>query len=96
MTDKLILELYTRPTCSDCQQAKEFLALNQIPYVDKDVSKDLKLEDDLKTISGTRIVPSFVFYKKNIWGKKKIHKNIIGFEPNKKEIMELLNVEAVQ
>ncbi|MFT4413019.1 glutaredoxin family protein [Fredinandcohnia humi] len=92
MSKDLILELYTRPTCSDCQEAKKFLASKGISYIDKDVSKDESLELEMKQISGTRIVPSFAFYKKGLFGNKKIVKNIIGFEINKQEIKQLLNV----
>jgi len=71
MRSKLELELYTRPTFSDCQDAKKYLTSNSIHYVDKDVSKNLSLENDLKKISGTRIVPIFTFYKKGVFKKRK-------------------------
>ena len=47
MEDKLELELYTRPTCSDCQDAKQYLISNQNDYNDKDVSKNLSLEEEM-------------------------------------------------
>lgn len=90
MEDKLELELYTRPTCSDCQDAKKYLTSNRIHYADKDVGKNLRLEEDLKKISGTRIVPMFAFYKKGLFGKRKLVKYFIGFENNKDEIISLL------
>lgn len=86
----LELELYTRPTCSDCQEAKKYLSSNNIHYADKDVSKDMSLEEDLKEISGTRIVPMLAFYKKGLFGKRKLVKHFIGFENNKDEIMNML------
>jgi len=91
--DKLELELYTRPTCSDCQDAKKYLTSNRVHYADKDVSKNLSLEEDLKKISGTRIVPMFAFYKKGLFGKRKLVKHFIGFENNKEEIISLLNIK---
>lgn len=90
MEDKLELELYTRPTCSDCQDAKKYLTSNRIHFADKDVSKDLSLEKEMKKISGNRIVPMFVFYKKGLFGKRKLIKHFIGFENNKNEIMNML------
>ncbi|MCS0824876.1 glutaredoxin family protein [Cytobacillus firmus] len=71
MEDKLELELYTRPTCSDCQDAKKYLASNASRYINKDVSKNPSLKSKLKKISGTRIVPMFAFYKKEIFVNKK-------------------------
>ena len=85
------LELYTRPTCSDCQDAKKYLTSNSVHYVDKDVSKNLHLEDDLKKISGSRVVPLLAFYKKGLFGKKKLVKHFVGFENNKDEIVRMLN-----
>jgi len=73
------LELYTRPTCSDCQESKRYLNSQEISYSHKDVSQ-----------SGNRIVPLFVFYKKNFWGKKKLFKYYVGFENNKKDILNIL------
>ena len=90
MEDKFELELYTRPTCSDCQDAKKYLKSKRIHYADKDVSKNLSLEEDLKEISGNRIVPMFAFYKKGLVGKRKLVKYFIGFENNKNEIVSIL------
>ncbi|MBD1223625.1 glutaredoxin family protein [Virgibacillus halodenitrificans] len=90
MEDKLELELYTRPTCSDCQDAKKYLTGNNIHYMDKDVSKNLSLEEDLKKISGSRIVPLFAFYKKGLFGKRKLVNHFVGFENNKDEILSML------
>lgn len=91
MANSLELDLYTRPTCSDCQDAKQYLGANGINYKNKDVGKDLNLEEELKKISGTRIVPLFAFYKKGLFGKRKLVKHFIGFENNKAEIIRLLN-----
>lgn len=84
------LELYTRPICSDCQESKKYLSSNRIDYEHKDVSQNIDLEKDMKKISGNRIVPLFAFYKKNFWGKKKLFKYYVGFENNKKDILNIL------
>ena len=90
MSNNLTLELYTRPTCSDCQAAKDYLNERNIDYVHKDVGEEERFETELKEVSGSRIVPSFAFYKKGLFGKKKLEKNFIGFENNKEEIKKLL------
>jgi glutaredoxin len=87
------LELYTRPTCSDCQESKRYLNSQEISYSHKDVSQNLDLEEEMKKkISGNRIVPSlFVFIKKIFWGKKKkLFKYYVGFENTKKDILNIL------
>ncbi|WP_044338263.1 glutaredoxin family protein [Rossellomorea aquimaris] len=90
MSNNLILELYTRPTCSDCQAAKEYLSGHNIDYVHKNVGEEERFEKDLREVSGTRVVPSFAFYKRGLFGKKKLVKNFIGFENNKEEIKKWL------
>lgn len=87
--DKFELELYTRPMCSDCQDAKKYLASNRIHYLDKDVSENSALEKDMNRISGNRIVPMFAFYKNGFLGKRKLIKYFIGFENNKDEIINM-------
>lgn len=89
---KVQLELYTRPTCSDCQAAKEFLSKNNIPYIDYDLSKQPTKEEELIKISGTRIVPTFVFKDKSLLGIMSKPKVMIGFEQNFNEITNLLHV----
>jgi glutaredoxin len=85
------LELYTRPTCSDCQESKRYLNSQEISYSHKDVSQNLDLEEEKKKkISGNRIVPLFVFYKKIFGVKKKLFKYYVGFENNKKDILNIL------
>jgi len=90
MKEKLELELYTRPTCSDCQDAKKYLSSNNINYVNKDVAGNRSLEKDMKKITGNRIVPMFAFYKKGLLGKRKLVTHFIGYENNKKEIINML------
>ncbi|WP_064092988.1 glutaredoxin family protein [Rossellomorea aquimaris] len=93
MSNDLTLELYTRPTCSDCQAAKEYLSGKNFSYVHKNVGEHEKFEKELKEVSGSRIVPSFAIYKKGLFGKKKLVKNYIGFENNKEEIKEWLGLK---
>ena len=91
MSNNLTLELYTRPTCSDCQAAKEYLSGKNIDYVHKNAEED-GVEKELIEVTGSRIVPSFVFYKKGLFGKKQITKNLIGFENNKEELKSWLGL----
>ncbi|SEQ44980.1 glutaredoxin 3 [Virgibacillus subterraneus] len=90
MKKNLDLVLYTRPICSDCQDAKEYLASENIEYQHKNVGENPEFEEEMKEISGNRIVPLFAFYKKGVFGKRKLVKNLIGFDNNKEEIKSLL------
>ncbi len=85
-------ELYTRPTCSDCQEAKAFLAEKEITYIGHDLSEEPEKEQELIMISGSRVVPAFVFHQKSVLGFKRKPKVLIGFEQNEKEIKELLGL----
>ncbi|OAT82031.1 NrdH-redoxin [Bacillus sp. MKU004] len=93
MNQELMIELYTRPTCSDCQAAKEYLSEQHIEYNHKDVGADESLEAEMKETFDSRIVPAFAFYKKGLLGKKKLVKSLIGFEQNREEIEELLGMK---
>ncbi|RAZ69670.1 glutaredoxin family protein [Planococcus maitriensis] len=90
MDKKLELVLYTRPTCSDCSDAKAYLAEHGIPYEHKNVEEKPELEEEMKKISGAKIVPVFAFYKKGLFGKKLAHQ-FIGFERNRDEILGLVH-----
>ncbi|MBB4823426.1 glutaredoxin 3 [Sporosarcina luteola] len=84
-------ELYTRPTCSDCQDAKAFLEKHHIPYINYDLSTDPEREEELIKLSGSRIVPAFVFRKRSLFGFKSKPEVFIGFERNREEIKKRLN-----
>lgn len=85
-------ELYTRPTCSDCQEAKAFLAEHNIPYVGYDLSIEPEKEKELIKVSGSRVVPAFVFKEKSFLGLRRKPKVLIGFESNKEEIKKILEM----
>ena len=57
------LELYTRPTCSDCQESKRYLNSQEISYSHKDVSQNLDLEEEMKKYQATELF-LICFYKK--------------------------------
>ncbi|WP_342514738.1 glutaredoxin family protein [Sporosarcina sp. FSL K6-1522] len=91
MMKNMHLELYTRPTCSDCQDAKAYLAKHNILYIDHDLSKEPEKERTLIKLSGARMVPTFVFKDKSLCGWMSKPKVLIGFEMNYEEIVEMLN-----
>lgn len=84
------LEVFTRPTCSDCQDAKAFLSDNQINYIEQDVSEDPEKEQRLVRLTGSRMVPTFVFREQSLLGKIKKPKVLVGYEANKELIHDLL------
>lgn len=84
------VEVFTRPTCSDCQEAKSYLTDQQIIYTEHDVSKYPDKEQRLIQLTGARMVPAFVFQEKSLFGKFKKPKVLVGYEANKKLIHDLL------
>ncbi|MBY7142002.1 glutaredoxin family protein [Virgibacillus sp. NKC19-3] len=87
------LEIYTRPTCSDCQDLKKFLQAQRIPHKEYDLTKQPSKEKDLIKITGSRIVPGLVFSQDSLLGLVRKPKSMIGFERNKDEIKKLLHVK---
>lgn len=80
------LVLYTRPLCGDCQQAKAYLNDLNIAYEQKNVEDNQQVEAELVTITGSKIVPAFVFYKKGLFGNSKVVQSFTGFDANKEAI----------
>lgn len=93
MKNGIEFDLYTRTICSDCQDAKAYLKANNISYTSKDVGEHPEFEEEMKQISGNRIVPLFAFYKKGFLGRKKLVNHFIGFDNNKEEILEILKIK---
>ncbi|TFD94506.1 glutaredoxin family protein [Jeotgalibacillus sp. R-1-5s-1] len=83
------LTLYTRPTCSDCQQAKKYLKEESIPYTEIDLSNQPDKEGELRAVTGTGIVPAFVFSKQLFFGIKVKRDVYIGFERNEAAVRKL-------
>jgi len=51
------LKVYTTPTCPWCKEAKAFLQAKGVAFQEVDVSKDRKLVEELRKISGQLGVP---------------------------------------
>lgn len=75
MDKNIQLELYTRPTCSDCQESKRYLNSQEISYSHKDVSQNLDLEEEMKKYQATELFP-YLFFIKKFFGVKKSCLNI--------------------
>ena len=74
---------------TDCQEAKEFLSQTNIPYEEINVQGAPDKEKEMKDLTGTIIVPAFIFsYTKLMFLKQK--KVLIGFENNRSEIEKLV------
>lgn len=51
------IQIYSTPTCGFCKQAKEFLAENNVPFVDYNVAADAEKRNELVEKSGQMGVP---------------------------------------
>jgi glutaredoxin 3 len=63
-------------------------------YIEYDLTKQPSKEEDLVKITGTRIVPTFVFKNKSMLGLTRKPKVLIGFEQNIDEIRKILNIKT--
>lgn len=84
------IEIFTRPTWTDCQALKEFLSENKIVYKENDLSKHPDREEDLIKLTGNRIVPGIVIKELAFLGLWKKQKIFIGFEINQNEIKQMI------
>ncbi|MFS0559439.1 glutaredoxin family protein [Terribacillus sp. 179-K 1B1 HS] len=85
------LTLYTHPWCSDCKDSKEALNKAGIPYTEYNLSEEPEKEAELKKLTGSRVVPGWVFRKNSLLGKMQKPKVYTGYEQNRTEIDALLS-----
>lgn len=73
--------IYSTPTCTYCNQAKEFFKANNIQYTEYNVASDLQKRKEMVEVTGQLGVPVI-----SIDGK-----HIVGFQ--KEHIAELLGIK---
>src|SRR3990167_2565379 len=52
--------LYSVPKCSSCDAARAYLQKRKVPFAEKNVEKDVKLQEELKTKAGGLSVPTIL------------------------------------
>ena len=62
------LTLYVVPDCDSCKQVEEFLQIRGISVTEKNVDKDIDLQNELKKVAGDLRVPALVVKDKAIVG----------------------------
>lgn len=77
------LVIYTQPNCSYCHEVKEFLNKNNIPFEEKDITKDRAAWDELVNKYKARATPLVVYGDKTL----------LGFNPD--ELRKLLGKELM-
>ena len=65
---KLNITLYTIPECTTCEEVVIYLKSRDVPYNEKDVSKDVKLQKELTDLTGKLTVPVTVIGEDIITG----------------------------
>jgi glutaredoxin len=65
---KLNVVLYTIPDCETCENVAIYLKSRDIPFSEKDVSKDPKIQQELTKISGKLSVPVTVIGEEVVSG----------------------------
>ena len=65
---KLNVVLYTIPDCETCENVAIYLKSRDIPFSEKDVSKDPKIQQELTKLSGKLSVPVTVIREEVVSG----------------------------
>ena len=61
---KVPVILYSAPKCASCDLARIYLDKRKVPYTEKNVESDIKLQQELKQKTGTVSVPTIVIGEK--------------------------------
>ena len=56
----MTLTVYSAPWCSDCREAKRFLAKHNIPFTEIDIEATPGAADEVVRHTGKRAIPQFV------------------------------------
>jgi glutaredoxin-like protein NrdH len=62
------LIIYTQPSCGYCQELKDYLSNNKIPFEERDITKDKAAWDDLVNKYKARATPLVVYGEKTMLG----------------------------
>jgi glutaredoxin-like YruB-family protein len=73
------VKIFTSPTCSYCEMAKDWLKDKGIEYIEVDVAKDQKAAEELVKESGQMGVPVIII------GEGEDKRVIVGFDQGKLE-----------
>ncbi|WP_458127054.1 glutaredoxin family protein [Paenibacillus sp. Z3-2] len=74
------IQIYSIPTCSDCNHAKRYFRERELPYTDYNCEEDAKYAEEVWNLTGKRVVPTIVIGDKVF----------VGFAENLNEITELV------
>lgn len=66
--EKFPVVLYTAPQCTSCELARAYLNKRQVPFTDKNVTDDRKLQKELIDRSGSLTVPTIMVGEKIMKG----------------------------
>ena len=68
---RLSVLLYTIPDCDTCENVAIYLRSRDIPFTEKDVSKELEIQQELTKLSGKLSVPVTVIGEEVVSGYKR-------------------------
>ncbi|MGC5771316.1 glutaredoxin family protein [Paenibacillus pabuli] len=74
------IQIYSIPTCSDCNYAKRYFKEHELPYTDYNCEEDAKYAEEVRKLTGKQVVPTIVIGDKVF----------VGFAENLSEISELV------
>jgi len=62
--EKFPIVIYTTPKCASCDLARAYLEKRKVPYSEKNVENDPKLQEELKKKAGSLSVPTITIGEK--------------------------------
>ncbi len=65
--------IYSTPTCTYCNQAKEFFKANNVAYIEHNVASDLEMRKQMVEATGQLGVPVISIGDEHIVGFQKEH-----------------------
>ncbi len=68
VVEKFPVVLYSATKCDSCDLARAYLEKRKVPYTEKNVEGDLKLQEELKKKTGTLSVPTILVGEKVMRG----------------------------
>ncbi|WP_179107338.1 glutaredoxin family protein [Sediminibacillus massiliensis] len=82
---KQVVTIFTKPDCPESQALKDFLARDEVPYLEVDITENGEKKRQLVSATGKNIIPAVTIEQEKLIGKKK-QQIFHGFTTNKKQI----------
>jgi glutaredoxin 3 len=83
----MLIEIYTKPSCSYCNQAKRLLESNNIPYTEHKLNVHFTREQLLKLFPTAKTYPVVVIDGFNIGGYTELNEKLTNDYQNTQQLL---------